>query len=129
MPHRLLMLASWHSAHMRRALTHLISLSCARAGLGLIVVFCLGVIYLLGNYIRAGFYRRHPFVNNILTIALECYSIATSVWFMIVRALTLIFMCALYLGRIDITFLAPGVGSFGEFHLPSLKQFTEIFYI
>ena len=49
----------------------------------------------------------------------------TSIWFMIVRALMLIFMCALHIVRIDIPFLAPGVGSSGEFHLLYLKQFTE----
>jgi hypothetical protein len=82
-------------------------------GLGLVITAKIIVLQLLRNKFFAAFYRRSPLAGNLVTIALECYSAAISVYFMVVRAVKILILGAMYIGRIDTPLFADGVGMFG----------------
>ena len=49
----------------------------------------------------SAFYRKMPYAANVFTTVIEVYSIGISVWFMLVRAIKIMVIGALYIGRID----------------------------
>lgn len=68
------------------------------------------------TYFRA-FYRKKPAAANIVALILECTNFALSVGFVFMRMVKLLVAAALYVGRIDTPFLAPGVGRVGSFEI------------
>ena len=68
------------------------------------------------SYYKA-FYRRRPAAANISALALECTNFSLSVGFVFLRMCKLIITAALFVGRIDTPFLAPGVGRLGPLEL------------
>lgn len=82
-------------------------------GLGLVIIAKILVMQMLRNKFFAAFYRRSPLAANLVTVALECYSAAISVYFMVVRAVKILILGAMYIGRIDTPLFADGVGMFG----------------
>lgn len=73
----------------------------------------------------AAFYRRLPLAGNVLTIIVEVYSIAISVWFMLVRTIKITILAALSLGRIDVPLFASGVGIFGPLEIDNWPTVTR----
>ena len=57
-----------------------------------------------------GYYRKNPMVANLIELINEAFNFASSIAFVLVRILKLILLAALYVGRVDAPFLAPGVG-------------------
>ena len=70
----------------------------------------------------AGFYRKRPALANITALALECANLALSIGFVLLRIIKLLLTAALYVGRIDTPFLAPGVGQLGGFELDNYPR-------
>ena len=70
------------------------------------------------------FYRRRPGRANLHSLLWEAAWIALSVLFVASRAIKLTIVAALQIGRIDIPFLADGVGVYGSFQL---DRFPDIF--
>ncbi len=70
------------------------------------------------------FYRRHPGWTNVHHIVWEAAWIALSVSFVAVRVVKLTVVAALQIGRIDVPFLAEGVGDIGGLRL---DRFPDIF--
>ena len=70
----------------------------------------------------AGFYRKRPALANITALALECANLALSIGFVLLRIVKLLLTAALYVGRIDTPFLAPGVGQLGGFELDNYPR-------
>eukprot|EP00978_Attheya_sp_CCMP212_P018974 scaffold52562_cov54-Attheya_sp.AAC.1 len=68
------------------------------------------------------FYRRRPGWANMHSLLWEAAWIALSIFFIAMRALKLIIVAALQIGRIDIPFLAEGVGEYGGVHLDKLPN-------
>jgi hypothetical protein len=60
-----------------------------------------------------GFYRKRPLAANLSALALECANFALSAGFVFLRMVKLLFTAAVFIGRIDTPFLAPGVGRVG----------------
>lgn len=72
----------------------------------------------------SAFYRKRPGPSNVHNILWEASWIALSVLFVAVRAVKLTIVAALQIGRIDIPFLAEGVG---EICGVKLDRFPDIF--
>ena len=51
------------------------------------------------------FYRRKPAAVNIMNTILECWSLALATGFVIARAVKLLVVAIMYIGRIDTPFL------------------------
>lgn len=58
----------------------------------------------------SGLYRRKPGAANIFHLVLECWNIALSSGFMLLRVVRLVLTAVFYVGRMDTPFLAEGVG-------------------
>lgn len=69
------------------------------------------------NRFYSAFYRRSPLAANIVTLAMECYTAAISIYFMVVRAIKVFLIAALYIGRIETPLFADGVGIFGPIEI------------
>lgn len=63
------------------------------------------------------FYRAKPAAANLSSLALECANFALSVGFIFLRMCKLLLCAALFVGRIDTPFLAPGIGRLGNLEL------------
>ena len=70
------------------------------------------------------YYRKRPAAANIYTLLWEASWIGTSIFFVATRVAKLIVAAALQAGRVDVPFLADGVGKFGPVHL---DRFPMIF--
>lgn len=70
------------------------------------------------------FYRRRPGWANLYHVLWECAWIALSILFVVLRAVKLTIVAALQIGRIDVPFLAEGVGEIGGLQL---DRFPTIF--
>jgi hypothetical protein len=97
--------------------TFMLSLIGSYLGLFLVIVAKIILLQLLRNKFFAAFYRRNPMAANLMTLALECYSAAISVYFMVVRAVKILIIGAMYVGRVDTPLFADGVGMFGPIEL------------
>lgn len=69
-----------------------------------------------------GFYRRRLAAVNMTNLVLECATFAISAGFVVVRMIKLLLTAALYVGRIDTFFLAPGVGRAGNVELDNYPR-------
>ena len=87
----------------RNLLAVLIALICTITIKILISVFLLRTAY-------SAFYRKEVNQVNIVSLALECIMIGFAVGTALVRAVKLVLISALYVGRVDTPLLAPGVG-------------------
>jgi hypothetical protein len=59
-------------------------------GLLIVIITRLIAVKCLRSAYFAAFYRKKPFSGNIMTIIMECYSVAISVWFMVVRGIKIL---------------------------------------
>uniref|UniRef100_A0A7S4VN57 Uncharacterized protein n=1 Tax=Ditylum brightwellii TaxID=49249 RepID=A0A7S4VN57_9STRA len=95
--------------------------------IGLTVVLIAKII--ISQIIRfshyAAFYRTKPLSANIFNICVECYAIGISLWFMLVRAIKITILAALYLGRTDTPLFASGVGIFGPLEIDNWPTVTR----
>lgn len=82
-------------------------------GLGLVIGAKVIFLQVVRRQVNAAFYRKSVLASNIGTIAMECYSVAISIWFMVVRAIKALILGAMYIGRVDTPLFAEGVGMFG----------------
>jgi len=92
--------------------------------LGVIVtlVFKIIVEAKLSSYSYAAFYRKRPVLCNIVNVALECWHLALTVGFVAARAVKLLLITSLFIGRIDQPFLAEGIGMLGPINLDILPS-------
>jgi hypothetical protein len=83
--------------------------------IGIFTTLILKILVLLAlrGVLLAGFYRKKLGPANVLFVLLECWNIVLSTGFVFVRAIIFLLLSIFYLGRIDIPFLAPGVGRLG----------------
>ena len=59
------------------------------------------------------FYRKRPAAANFMNVILEAWNVGLSLGYALVRAVKLIAITAIFLGRIDAPFLDKGVGFIG----------------
>ncbi len=86
-------------------------------GILTIVVIKLVILLSCRCALYGAFYRRRPAEANIGAVALECSNFALSVGFVFLRMVKLLITAAVFIGRIDTPFLAPGVGKVGPLQL------------
>lgn len=94
-------------------------------GLCVILVAKIFVMQVVRFTHYAAFYRKKPLSANVINICLECYSIGISIWFMMVRAIKIVIIAALYLGRTDTPLFASGVGIFGPLEIDNWPTVTR----
>merc|ERR1712127_747511 len=70
-----------------------------------------------------GFYRTKPTMNTLGMMMLACANFTLSIYFAVARLVKLIVIAVLYVGRMDMPLLAPGVGKFGPLTLDSIPVF------
>lgn len=74
----------------------------------------IGLKWIILRFLRcqfnAAFYRKQVAKDNFMNVVLECWNIAISSGFMLVRSAQLLLVTACYLGRLDTPLLASGVG-------------------
>ena len=87
--------------------------------IGSIVAFlCQWLLFNIGTWrMYKSFYRRHPGLSNIFSVLWEAAWVVLMILFVLVRAMKLIGVAALQIGRIDIPFLHDGVGEFAGINL------------
>ena len=68
---------------------------------------------LLEKYSFVGFYRKSPVLCNIVTIVLETLNFLLSSLVVITRAVKIMFITFVFLGRFDRPFLADGISKIG----------------
>jgi hypothetical protein len=73
----------------------------------------------LRRYFHSGFFRNRPSASNILGLILDCWYLGLSSGYMTVRAIQLIFIAVVNIGRIDRPILAEGVMKVGPVILDS----------
>lgn len=88
-------------------------------GIGVTMMLRLVVLVLLRKFLLAVYYRKKVGVTNCIFVLLECWNIALSSGFLVVRSAVIFLIAIFYVGRIDTPFLAPGVGEIGSFILDS----------
>lgn len=83
--------------------------------LGFLITYSIkvGVLLVLRRYLFRAFFRERAALANFVSLALECWNLALTSGFMLVRSSKLLLVTAFYLGRIDTPVLAPGVGVVG----------------
>lgn len=88
-------------------------------GIGVTMMLRLVVLVLLRKFLLAVYYRKKVGVTNCIFVLLECWNIALSSGFLVVRSAVIFLIAIFYIGRIDTPFLAPGVGEIGDLVLDS----------
>jgi hypothetical protein len=83
------------------------------------------VLVLLRRFLMVVFYRKKIALTNIVFVFLECWNIALSTGFLVVRTCLIFGVAIFYLGRIDTPFLAPGVGQFGKVSLDKVSPVVQ----
>lgn len=79
----------------------------------------------LNRYSFAGFYRTRPILANVANVIFECWHLAVTSTFIIIRALKIIAVVTWNIGRIDRPMLAKGVGEFGPIVLDNFPSIFE----
>jgi len=81
------------------------------------IAFSIGLkkvlVMILGKRNTRGFYTSNPLITNVFGVALECWEIALTGLVMFVRTVKIIVAAVLFIGRIDIPFLADGADTLG----------------
>lgn len=86
-------------------------------GLSVVLVVKIIIMQIIRFSHYKAFYRTKPLSANIVNIAMECYAIGISIWFMLVRTIKIVIISALYLGRTDTPLFSAGVGIFGPLEI------------
>lgn len=87
-------------------------------GILITIIVKIGFVRLIRNCVFAGgFYRNRPLFINVLNVVLECWNVALTSAYMIMRTILLYLITTFYLGRIDTPMLAPGVGHVNSFNV------------
>ncbi len=83
--------------------------------IGFSVTLLLKVLILtrLRRYFHCGFFRNRPAASNFLGLVLDCWYLGLASAYMTIRALQLIFIAVINIGRIDRQILADGVFNIG----------------
>jgi hypothetical protein len=71
------------------------------------------ILTVLRKYFHNGFFRNRPAASNFLGLILDCWYLGLSSGYMSIRALVLILVAILNIGRIDRPILADGIDKFG----------------
>ena len=71
------------------------------------------VLFLLRKKFYKAFYRKKPAAANFMNVIMEAWSVGLSLGYALARAVKLIAITAIFLGRIDTPFLDKGVGFIG----------------
>jgi hypothetical protein len=82
-------------------------------GFAVTLVIKILILTILRKYFHNGFFRNRPAASNILGIVLDCWYLGLSSGYMAIRALVLILIAVLNIGRIDRPILADGIDTFG----------------
>jgi len=99
--------------------TRMYMLSFLSLLLGVIITLLVKVLlttFLAKKYFSA-FYRKRPVICNLINIAFECWHLALTAGFILARAVKIILIAILFLGRFDRPFLSEGVGTIGPINL------------
>jgi hypothetical protein len=83
------------------------------AGIAFSIGLKMILVIILGKRNTKGFYTSNPIITHFFGIALECWSIALTSLSMLVRTIKIIVAAVLFIGRIDIPFLADGADKLG----------------
>jgi len=75
------------------------------------------LVAIVGKTNYTAFYRKRPWVGNVSGVALECWHLALTVYYIFVRVVLLLFSALLYAARVDKPFMADDVGTFGSVDL------------
>lgn len=75
------------------------------------------IMKILRGTFYSAFYRKRPAASSIMGVILECWSLGLSIGVVTSRFFKLVGVTALYIGRIDVPMLAPGVGYVGPMNL------------
>merc|ERR1712232_685095 len=80
--------------------------------IGLLVTIAIksSIFKVLRNKLYTSLYRKRPAASNVISLLLECCNIGLSAGFVVVRAIKLVLVSIMYVGRIDTPILFPGVG-------------------
>jgi hypothetical protein len=70
-------------------------------------------MYFIGSYSFA-FYRRNPVINNVATIAFECWNVFLAIPLVVARAAKILLIALFFIGRIDRPILAEDIGKKGS---------------
>lgn len=73
--------------------------------------------FFLNNYGFTGFYRKRPLLANISSLCFECWHLALTSSYIIMRIVKLFIIIIIYIGRIDTPVLGQGVGEIGPIKL------------
>ena len=65
-------------------------------------------VYCINQYNYAGFYRKQPYIGNLVTLALECWNIALTIGYVLARVAKISVCAIFYFGRMDTPVLAEG---------------------
>jgi len=79
-------------------------------GLLVTIIIKFLIFRILRNKLYTSLYRKLPAASNIISLLLECCNIGLSAGFVVVRAIKLVLVAIMYVGRIDTPILFPGVG-------------------
>lgn len=77
------------------------------AGIIVTLILRIALVMLISKAMFDGLYRKNPVLATLMTSVLEMWNIALSIGIIIGRALKLLLVTILYIGRIDALFLSP----------------------
>lgn len=80
--------------------------------LGMLFVLTIHMVYLrtMRRITSKAYYRKHVKTANILLLVRECAYYALTIGYTFIRVAKFLFTTIIFVGRIDIPFLAPGIG-------------------
>ena len=82
-------------------------------------------------FVWKALYRSHPATANIVNVSNECVNIALYFFVVPVRLLNCFLLSALYVGRVDVSFMSPGVDrpieELFSFRLPQIDPYHNYF--
>mmetsp|Transcript_26472 Transcript_26472/g.39307 ORF Transcript_26472/g.39307 Transcript_26472/m.39307 type:complete len:1089 (-) Transcript_26472:205-3471(-) len=94
-------------------------------GLSVVLIAKIIIMQIIRFSHYAAFYRTKPLSANVVNTCMECYAIGISLWFIMVRAIKITILAALYLGRTDTPLFASGVGIFGPLEIDNWPTVTR----
>ncbi len=86
-------------------------------------------IFFLNRQSFSAFYRKNPALANVVNVAFECWHIFLSIAFVISRAVILIFVSLIFIGRVDRTVLAEDIGEDVMLRFQFLRIFLQNKYL
>ena len=95
-------------------------------GMGVTIAIKTIIMKLLRGTFYSAFYRKRPAAASIMSVILECWSLGLSIGVVTSRFIKLVVVTALYIGRIDVPMLAPGVGYIGPVNLDTAPESFKV---